>query len=90
MIMTLVGIYNLFFFKFESEVKMTDKQTIIKNLNSGVKCNPDCPLHKLITHNTCICCKAFKDSPYHKDYLKGKTDDKIANEIIEIEKEFGD
>lgn len=69
---------------------MTDKQTIIKNINSGVKCNPDCPLHKLVTHNTCIQCKALKDSPYHKDYLKGKTDDEIAEEIIEIEKEFED
>ena len=57
---------------------MTDKQMIIKNLNSGVKCNPDCPLHKLITHNTCICCKAFKDSPYHKDYFNGLTYKDIA------------
>lgn len=69
---------------------MTDKQIIIKNLNSGVKCNPDCLLHKLVTHNACIQCKALKDSPYHKDYLKGKTDDEIADEIIEIEKEFED
>lgn len=69
---------------------MVDKEIIIKNINSGVKCNHDCPLHKLVTHNACIQCKALKDSPYHKDYLKGKTDDEIADEIIEIEKEFGD
>ena len=71
---------------------MTDKQTIIKNINSGVKCNPNCPLHKygLVTHNACLGCKALKDSPYHKDYLKGKTDDEIAEEIIEIKKEFED
>ena len=50
----------------------------------------DCPLHKLVTHNACIQCKALKDSPYHKDYLKNNTDDQIAEEIIEIEKEFED
>ena len=69
---------------------MTDKEQIIKNINSGAKCDENCIGHKLYTHNICITCPALKDSPYHKDYLKGKTDDEIADEIIEIEKEFGD
>lgn len=69
---------------------MTDKQIILKRINSGMKCRKDCFVHSLITHNTCVKCKAFKDSPYHKEYLKDKTDDEIAEEIIEIEKEFED
>ncbi len=69
---------------------MIDKKTLIKNINSGVKCNLNCPIHNLFTHNTCFACKALKDSPYHKDYLKNKTDDEITEEIIELEKEFGD
>jgi hypothetical protein len=47
---------------------MIDKKTLIKNINSGVKCNLNCPIHNLFTHNTCFACKALKDSPYHKDY----------------------
>ena len=69
---------------------MTDKEQIIKQLQSGMKCDKSCIVHTLITHNLCLTCKAFKDSPYHQSYLKNKTDDEIADEIIEIEKEFGD
>jgi len=69
---------------------MTDKETILKNINSGEKCKKDCFVHNLITHNTCIFCKAFKDSPYHQGFLKDKTDDEIVYEIQQIEKEFED
>ena len=33
---------------------MTDKQIILKRINSGMKCRKDCFVHSLITHNTCI------------------------------------
>lgn len=55
-----------------------------------MKCRKDCFVHSLITHNTCVTCKAFKDSPYHQGFLKDKTDDEIVFEIQEFEKEFGD
>ncbi|MDD3236829.1 MAG: hypothetical protein PHV37_01870 [Candidatus Gastranaerophilales bacterium] len=66
-----------------------NKLEIIKNINSGIKCNDKCVVHTFITHNTCVGCKALKDSPYHKDYLKDKTDDEIAEEILELNEEFG-
>ena len=69
---------------------MTDKQIILKRINSGMKCRKDCFVHSLITHNTCVTCMAFKDSPYHQGFLKDKTDDEIVFEIQEFEKEFGD
>ena len=69
---------------------MTDKQIILKRINSGMKCRKDCFVHSLITHNICVMCKAFKDSPYHQGFLKDKTDDEIVFEIQEFEKEFGD
>ena len=69
---------------------MTDKRIILKRINSGMKCRKDCFVHSLITHNTCVTCKAFKDSPYHQGFLKDKTDDEIVFEIQEFEKEFGD
>ncbi|MGN0014542.1 MAG: hypothetical protein ACI37T_03895 [Candidatus Gastranaerophilaceae bacterium] len=59
----------------------------IKMINSGMECDKKCPVHNLYTHNTCICCKAFKNSPYHKDYLKGKTDEEIAQEVEDIVEE---
>lgn len=67
---------------------MATKKEILKNLNSGAKCNKNCIGHKLYTHNICMTCKALKDSPYHKDYLKNKTDDEIATDIIQGLKEF--
>lgn len=69
---------------------MTNKQIILKRINSGMKCKKDCFVHSLITHNICVTCKAFKDSPYHQGFLKDKTDDEIVFEIQEFEKEFGD
>lgn len=69
---------------------MTDKQIILKRINSGSKCRKDCFVHSLITHNTCVTCKAFKDSTYHQEFLKDKTDDEIVFEIQEFEKEFED
>lgn len=67
---------------------MTDKEIIIKNINSGMKCDKNCISHRLYTHNLCMTCKAIKDSPYHQEYLKNKTDDEIANDIIQGIEEF--
>lgn len=64
---------------------------IIKDINSGEKCDEKCNLHNLLTHNACLCCKALKDSPYHKDYIKGKTDEEIAIEVAAVmEENFGE
>lgn len=32
-----------------------------------IKCKEDCPVRKLITHNTCVRCENFKDSPYYRE-----------------------
>lgn len=71
---------------------MTDKlkTEIINKINSGAKCDENCIGHKLYTHNVCLTCEALKDSPYHKDYLKNKTDEEIVKDIIEAMKEFED
>lgn len=69
---------------------MTDKEQIIKRLNSGMKCDKSCIGHNLITHNLCITCKALKDSPYHQNYLKNKTDEEIAYDIMHVIEEFED
>lgn len=63
---------------------MITKDEIIKNLRKGLKCPKDCVCHKFETHNSCLTCKALKNSPYHKDYLKDKTDEEIAEEIISV------
>lgn len=35
-------------------------------------------------------CKALKDSPYQQDYLKDKTDEEIADDIMQRMKELED
>jgi len=35
-----------------------------------IKCHEDCPVHKLFTHNTCVKCKNYKDSPYYRETFK--------------------
>lgn len=64
-----------------------NKQEFIKFINQGKKCKEDCISHKLYTHNVCLTCVALKDSPYHKDYLKNKTDEEITEEIQQIYEE---
>ena len=56
----------------------------IEFINQGVKCDKKCPCHKFVTHNVCLTCKALKDSPYHQEYLKDKTDKEIAKEVKRI------
>lgn len=58
------------------------------NLNSNAKCDENCTSHQLATHNVCLFCKALKDSPYHRDYLKNKSDKEIADEIVEVMEEL--
>ncbi len=65
-------------------------EEIKKQINSGKKCKKDCFSHKFIIHNFCVLCKAFKDSPYHQEFLKDKTDKEIAFEIQEFEKGLDD
>lgn len=72
----------------EGKNKMIKKKEILKQINSSEKCRKDCISHKLFTHNLCMTCKAFKDSPYHQEYLKGKTDNEIAEGILLSLKEF--
>lgn len=67
---------------------MTDKEIIIERINSGMKCDKSCISHSLFTHNLCMTCKALKDSPYHQEYLKNKTDNEIAEDIIQGIEEF--
>lgn len=64
------------------------KEKIIEQINSRMKCKEECIGHKLFTHNLCLTCKALKDSPYHQEYLKGKTDDEIAEELLQVLEEF--
>lgn len=68
---------------------MITKEEIIKNLSKGAKCPKDCASHSLVTHNVCLTCIALKNSPYHKDFLKNKTDEEIATEIITALEEIG-
>ena len=67
---------------------MTNKKEILEQINSGEKCKKECIGHKLFTHNLCLTCKGLKDSPYHQEYLKCKTDDEIAEDILQVLKEF--
>lgn len=67
---------------------MTDKEIIINQINSGIKCDKSCIGHRFYTHNLCMTCKALKDSPYHQEYLKNKSDEEIANDIIQGIEEF--
>ena len=55
---------------------MTYKQTIIKNLNSGVKCNPDCPLHKFDDVNVRKC-------EYYKEFSDPNEDCDEYNDVCE-------
>ena len=74
----------------ERKNQMIKKNEILAQINSGEKCKQDCISHKLFTHNLCLTCNALKDSPYHQEYLKGKTDDVIAGEILQVLEEFED
>ena len=49
----------------------------LKKENEQLKtvCDYNCPVHKLVTHNTCLTCSAIKSSP-HFDF-KDKSDEEI-------------
>ena len=66
------------------------KKEILEQINSGMKCKKECIGHQLFTHNLCLTCKALKDSPYHQEFLKGKTDDEIVDDILRALEEFED
>ena len=69
---------------------MIDKEIILQQINSGMKCDKSCISHRLYTHNLCMTCKALKDSPYHQEYLKGKTVKEIVYDIMCALEEFKD
>ncbi len=71
--------------KFEkalSQIK-NDREKVIEYNERLVKeneqlktvCNYNCPVHKLVTHNTCLTCSAIKNSP-HFDF-KDTSDEEI-------------
>ncbi|MBQ9206893.1 MAG: hypothetical protein IJ158_09290 [Treponema sp.] len=51
------------------------------------KCDTNCAVHKLVTHNACLFCKALRNSPYHAEAVKDMSDDDILTMQKEIEKE---
>lgn len=50
----------------------------------NAKCNPNCSLHRLVTHNACLGCSALRNSPYHKGEFDNKSDEDIEKMINEL------
>lgn len=68
--------------KFQEHKRIKSKPTFNK------KCNPNCPCHRLVTHNACLWCPALRNSPYHKGEFDDKSDEDIAKIINELEEEI--
>ena len=54
-----------------------------------MRCDKECKVHKLVTHNTCLFCYALKHSPYHPEAKNMSIEEikKLQEEILrEIEK----
>ena len=54
-----------------------------------MKCDKECKVHKLVTHNTCLFCYALKHSPYYPEAKNMTIEEikKLQGEILrEIEK----
>lgn len=65
--------------------KNESKDTCVK---FNDKCDTDCIVHKLVTHNACLMCNSLRNSPYHKDDVMGKTDVEIEEMQKEIERDY--
>lgn len=52
------------------------------------KCDEKCIVHKLVTHNTCLFCKALRNSSYVDEEVKNKTDSEIKELQQQLEKEI--
>lgn len=48
---------------------MTDEES-----KYNEECEVDCIVHRLATHNTCVFCSSFRNSPYYRESLLGKSD----------------
>lgn len=53
---------------------------------SNKKCDVNCVVHNLVTHNTCIFCDSARNSPYLPEFKK-MSDDEILKIRKEVEKE---
>ncbi len=64
---------------FDLEKTLSEARDILKlkkeNEQLKTVCDYNCPVHKLVTHNTCLTCSAIKSSP-HFDF-KDKSDEEI-------------
>lgn len=64
---------------FDLEKTLSETRDILKlkkeNEQLKTVCDYNCPVHKLVTHNTCLTCSAIKSSP-HFDF-KDKSDEEI-------------
>lgn len=52
------------------------------------RCDKKCIVHRLVTHNTCLFCKALRNSPYVDEEVKNKTDSDIKELQQQLEKEI--
>lgn len=58
----------------------------MKDFNKS--CDKKCIVHKLVTHNTCLFCKALRNSPYVDEEVKNKSDIEIVELQERLEKEM--
>lgn len=68
------------------EEKAAEKENCCVHFNE--KCDEDCIVHKLDTHNTCLSCNALRNSPHLSDEIKSKTDIEIEKMQKEIEENY--
>ena len=52
------------------------------------RCDKKCIVHRLVTHNTCLFCKALRNSPYVDEEVKNKSDVEIVELQKRLEKEI--
>ena len=52
------------------------------------RCDKKCIVHRLVTHNTCLFCKALINSPYVDEEVKNKSDVEIVELQKRLEKEI--
>lgn len=62
---------------------MTDKES-----KYNEECEEDCVVHKLATHNTCVFCSSYRNSPYYREAFLGKSDEEIEAIRKEVSKEL--
>lgn len=68
--------YNEF---HEKALKMKQERKVFNK-----RCDKKCIVHRLVTHNTCLFCKALRNSPYVDEKVKNKSD----VEIMELQKKL--